>query len=705
MRLWIGLAAVLAALATAGASAPQAGAATPWLPCVYAAVPMDCAAFDLPLDRSGGVPGTTTVRAVRVAAAEGPRLGTLFVIAGGPGQTAQVMLGLMSQAFGGANRYDLIAVDQRGSGASEPLNCPRVESGTFKWNGSDPATDRPFTDCSVALGPQRAAYNTAEAVADLDAIRSDLGIAQVSLFGVSYGTKVALAYGQAHPANTRSLLLDSVLPVDMPGAFDVDSLAALRGALGQICAANRCRGIGQGPVTNMARLAARLERRPLPTFLVSPTGRITDERIDDSDLYDIAFSADLNLFIYNQLPATLSEALRGRTAQLERLFAIVNGSYGASSSLAGARRLAAEARRTDRPQTRPRPGGQVTGRDAESLAEFSNTMFFATTCADFAPPWPRSTDVAGRQPAIDAAAGAIPQSAFNPFSRRTAAAGSTSAYCRGWQQDPAPPALAPGPLPDIPTLALDGSLDLRTPVSWAERAVAGDPRAQVVRIPNNGHSVIGTDTSGCALSLAKRFLIFGATDGRCRKTAPALPIAPRPARSLSAVRALPGRCRGLRGARCLRARRQLTAGYQALRDSFDQFLIGGSDGGPGLFSGSWTIDYDVDEMLTISPSALSMTDVSNVLGFGTSGTLGLLELPSIDGSLTVAGFRVNVGGRIAQDRSADSLTLSGRRGRTRVTVRIRPRSRGGVAAPESAALKLRRNYTLASVPPVGSPAR
>ena len=119
--------------------------------------------------------------------------------------------------------------------------------------------------------------------------------------------------------------------------------------------------------------------------------------------------------------------------------------------------------------------------------------------------------------------------------------------------------------------------DLRTPVSWAQRAIVGDPSAQLVRIPNNGHSVIGTDISGCALSLAKRFLIFGGTDGKCRQTAPPIPIAPRPASSLNGVKLLPGRCRGLRGSRCTRARKQIAGGYLALRDTFDQLLLGGSN--------------------------------------------------------------------------------------------------------------------------------
>jgi len=234
MRGLTGILAAAITAATMALGATSASAANAWLPCLDAEIPYDCATYVMPLDRTGAMAGTTTVRATRYSATEGPRMGTIFVIAGGPGQTSSVMLSLMLDAFSGANRYDIVAVDQRGSGTSEPLNCPRIEAGAFDWEPGDPRTDGPFTDCSVSLGPQRSAFNTAEAVADLETIRNDLGIAQATFFGVSYGTKVALAYAQAHPANTRALLIDSVLPTDMPGQFDVDSIAAARGALRRI---------------------------------------------------------------------------------------------------------------------------------------------------------------------------------------------------------------------------------------------------------------------------------------------------------------------------------------------------------------------------------------------------------------------------------------------------------------------------------------
>lgn len=332
---------------------------------------------------------------------------------------------------------------------------------------------------------------------------------------------------------------------------------------------------------------------------------------------------------------------------------------------------------------------------------FSTTMFFATTCADLAPPWQRGEDVNGRQPAIDAAAQAIPEDQFKPFSRKTVKNNSLAAFCRGWQQSAVPPAIDQGPLPNIPTLALNGTLDLRTPVAWAERAVAGNPSAQLVKIPANGHSVIGTDLSGCALSLAKRFLIFGGTDGKCRRTQPPLPIAPKVPSSLGAVEPAAGSCRKLDRRACKRARKVLTAGYLALRDAFDQALIGGADAGPGLLSGSWSIEYDIGETIDLDVLTLAMVDLESVPGVLTSGQVVLDAMPRINDVVRIGPYRAIISGRLDPDRAADSLKIVARSRGKLVSIRIKAskKARSAATRPTASQLSLRRSYMLASTRP------
>lgn len=241
---------------------------------------------------------------------------------------------------------------------------------------------------------------------------------------------------------------------------------------------------------------------------------------------------------------------------------------------------------------------------------------------------------------------------------------------------------------------------MRTPKPWADRSVQGNPRAQSIAIPNTGHSVIGSDLSGCASSLAKRFLLFGTTDGRCRKTARPLSIAPLPARSLRSVKQRRGSCRGLRGSRCLIERKRLTAGYLALRDTFDQILIGNTTYGVGLIDGSWEFDLDFEDESDslVIPLSLRINGISSVPGVSVSGSLAMDNLPQVSGVLTINGRRVQVSGRVDYYADRDRLTLSTRsRGKSaRIQVTARRGAANTAGAPTQRRLGLRQTFALAS---------
>ena len=108
-----------------------------------------------------------------------------------------------------------------------------------------------------------------------------------------------------------------------------------------------------------------------------------------------------------------------------------------------------------------------------------------------------------------------------------------------------PPA---GSLPDVPVLMLSGQMDLRTPVETARSAAADWPHAQVLTIPDTGHSVLTADYSGCtheaagALPRAAR-----PSPARCKRGARdffALPPAPLSLSELRAARGVPASAAG-----------------------------------------------------------------------------------------------------------------------------------------------------------------
>ncbi|MBJ7347565.1 MAG: alpha/beta hydrolase, partial [Thermoleophilaceae bacterium] len=550
--------AVLLGLFALAASAQAVPAAEP---CLDQIDQLECLTVEVPLDRSGSVGGTARIQAVKLLAQEGPRLGTLVVLAGGPGQSSSSILEDVAWMLAGAERYDIVAVDQRGTGYSEPLNCLSLARATV-IGGSDPTKDKPITSCANDLGGARAAYNTEEAAADLDAVRVALGLDTWTVFGVSYGTKLALAYAGAFPTHVRSMLLDSVLPLDGPEALDTTSTAAMRRSLGQVCSDNRCKSFLPTPVSTTTAFVKQLESDPVIGYRADSDGKYNKVKVTPSSLYETFFAADFNPFIYTQMPAAIASARRGDTDMLVRMQTISEG--GSNLHVA------------------PPLSGKLPRKIHSHGTAFSDAMYFATTCEDLAAPWARGAALGSRQPAIDAAAAAVPDNLYRPFDRKTVKDESSASACRGWPESAVAPTL-PSTMPNVPTLILNGSLDVRTPTAWAQRVAATLPNAQLVEIPNVGHSTTGTDLSSCSLSLARRFLIFGSTSGKCKRTTPSVPVQKPAPMSVTSVEPLRGSCRKAgKPRRCRGLRKSVTAGYLAMHDAVDQLVIGGATDGLGL---------------------------------------------------------------------------------------------------------------------------
>jgi len=133
---------------------------------------------------------------------------------GGPGAGCDER----SRTFFDPEFYRIVVFDQRGSGRSTP-NAADDLAGSLVEN------------------------TTPKLVADIDALRAHLGIDKWGLvLGGSWGSTLALAYAQAHPANVTSLVLRGVF---LFGPDEVDYLFSNGGTFGQNPAAweNYCQYI------------------------------------------------------------------------------------------------------------------------------------------------------------------------------------------------------------------------------------------------------------------------------------------------------------------------------------------------------------------------------------------------------------------------------------------------------------------------------
>ena len=142
-----------------------------------------------------------------------------------------------------------------------PLTCPALSTPSARSSLLEAGAR-----CAGQLGAKRGLFRTADSVADIEALREQAGYARLTIFAVSYGTKVALAYAAAHPDRVERLVLDSVVTPDGPDVLQHSTFAAVPRVLGELCAGNACQGITDEPDrrADVARQAAGEAPDPRP---------------------------------------------------------------------------------------------------------------------------------------------------------------------------------------------------------------------------------------------------------------------------------------------------------------------------------------------------------------------------------------------------------------------------------------------------------
>ena len=442
--------AFLAAVGVLLALAPAATAAIPYVACGVGGS-LQCGRLDVALDRSGATPGAVRLVAVRKVAPANPTKTAIVGLVGGPGGAAIPYVTDFAELLGSAlGTLDLLMFDPRGVGASSPISCSL----------SGPTDTAAGTRCAGELGAARAHFTTAATVEDIESLRAESGYEQLILYGVSYGTKVAMDYAARHPDRVAGLLLDSVVLPHGEDPLQRSTFTAMRRALAELCAGTECSGISGNVTADLAGRVRSLARKPLSGYLTSPRGLRLRAQLDRSDLYGVVLGGDHNPTLRAELPAALTSARRGDTAPLVRLWA-------RSADL-----IALQARSAD--------------------PTFSDTVFAATLCEEAIFPWDRSAGLATRSQQINAYARGLGEAAFFPFDSTTALTTTMIKLCVGWPVV-APPFTPAGPLPDVPTLVVNGRADLRTPLEDAILVKSLIPSAQILAIPHTGHSALSSD--------------------------------------------------------------------------------------------------------------------------------------------------------------------------------------------------------------------
>jgi pimeloyl-ACP methyl ester carboxylesterase len=460
---------VVAALAIL-AGGGQASAAVGLSPCAGKSG-VECGTVTVPLDRTGAVPGTIDLH-VEVLPASGTVRGVMFLIAGGPGQgsAGSFDLGpgfnrdLMQYMFPGVT---LVAFDNRGTGQSGLINCPGLQSAT---SGTAERFAALAAACAAIIGPNRIFYSTRDHADDMEAVRAALGFEKIGLYGVSYGTKLALAYALGYPTHVDRIALDSVVPPEYPDPFDQNVLSEMPQTLANFCANSVCKGATPNYALEVVTLANRIEAKPLRGKIIGANGRTKTVSMNGEEFVEMMIDADLSPGLASEAPAAVHAALRGNPRPLLRIY-----DFDLQSN-------------------------------ELSAQDLSFGLNAATNCADGRFPWTPSAPPASRQSAIDTAVANLPPGALGPFGNWAARIG-TAYFCEQWPSPAGNSPLGSGPLPDVPMIAVDGGFDLRTPVANAEKVKARFPHGKLLVVPGVGHSVTTADFSGCSQNYVRQWIL------------------------------------------------------------------------------------------------------------------------------------------------------------------------------------------------------
>jgi pimeloyl-ACP methyl ester carboxylesterase len=137
----------------------------------------------------------------------------VFVLFGGPGQGAAEFALDVAAGFERTRLHrDVVFVDQRGTGGSNPLDCELPEDPAVAFQGVFPRDLMRQCRARLEQHANLALYTTSNFADDLDDVRRALGYERINLSGGSYGTRAALVYARRHPRQVRSMVLDGAFP-------------------------------------------------------------------------------------------------------------------------------------------------------------------------------------------------------------------------------------------------------------------------------------------------------------------------------------------------------------------------------------------------------------------------------------------------------------------------------------------------------------
>jgi pimeloyl-ACP methyl ester carboxylesterase len=386
----------------------------------------------------------------------------LFLLAGGPGASAVSMYAGSAPAFARVHRdRDIVLVDQRGTGKSNALTCELDEDLLMRATDEEVAAEARRCLDALRRHADVPYYTTSLAVRDLELVRQALGYDVINLYGASYGTRVAQHYLRRHPAQTRTVVLDGVVPTGfaLGPALALDAERALLAVLKRCAAERDCHERFGDPTATYLALRKALENQSVAVSLPDPTtGEAQSVKFTNLHLATV-----LRLSIYSAdqaalLPLALDRAQKsGDYVPLAGQFLMMSHAY-------------------------------------EDLLAFG--MHNTVVCTEDVPFYPRPES--------------IDRDALRQTFLGVEQLDALLGLCEVWPRGPIDPDFHLPLETDTPVLLLSGGNDPVTPPSYADEARKGMGHSLHVILKDLGHGQIAAP---CVDEVLARFLDRASVDG------------------------------------------------------------------------------------------------------------------------------------------------------------------------------------------------
>jgi pimeloyl-ACP methyl ester carboxylesterase len=418
-----------------------------------------CGSYEVWEDREAREGRRIGLNVVVMPAASGtPASDALVWLDGGPGGAATESGPGIGGALASARvDRDLLLVDQRGTGSSNPLDCAAPAPGGPLQEHFDEFFPLDYVRaCLDAQNADVTQYTTPIAMDDLNEVRAALGYDKLTLFGGSYGTRAGLIYMRRHPETVRAVVLKGVAPTNMrnplPFARALD--AGISGVF-QACAAEPdCAAHYPDLERDWARLAERFEQGPV-TAMVTHEGRTEEVTISKGVFADGVRHILYQVRQSTTLPRIITKAAAGDFDEFAQRELTQSIGFG----------------------------------DALSMG-----MFMTVTCSE---DLQFLTEEEIRRETEGTFMG-------DYRIRRQLAA------CAIWGRGEVDETYFAPVTADTPTLLLSGEFDTATPVSGADWVAEYLPNALHIVVPNESH---GFANPACEFGIVNQFLVTGTFEG------------------------------------------------------------------------------------------------------------------------------------------------------------------------------------------------